>query len=905
MTAPVADIFALTPAQAGLLLGSLAESAPGLYVVQMRFSLAGQLDSERLEHAWKSLLQRHPAFRTAVSWERSPHPVNVVLATADMPLTWLDLRGHRDGGPAAALEEFLQADKARGFDLARPPLSRVTVLQLGEHQWEMVWTHHHVILDGWSTARLIEELWQLYIGAALAPTRGDFAAHAARLAAETRQHRVADAAHWRERLADGDARVWADRPRDGLTGVWTDHVLPVDQARLDRWSAGARRHGVTVATLHHGAWALTLREAGLGPDELVLGTVADTRGADESDIVGMCVASVPLRVAFEDGPVTGWLRGIAVERAAGQEHGRANLAEHREWSSHASEQPFRYLIAIESYPQEALVAPKTGAELIVRYLGVHESTEYALTAGVPAGPPCLKLTIDTRRVSIEDARHLVDQWAASLDLLAACPPDLSLREVLTGLSEADTGPHLAERIEQLARTCPHRPAFRDATREVTFAQLNGLACGLAARLRHDGVAPGDRVAVLVDDSVWVAVSVLGVLIAGAVVVPLDPRHPAPFRAAVLDSAGVSRIVTSFRDVRPEWAQIPAVVASDPGDEPSMDTSEPDLPRSADAAWSGRRLAFLVHDAGSALRPVAQVHDLDRVLGAALAAGTALRLNAGDDWVVTRPATGVGAPWEMWTAPLHGGCTVLAPGLQHRPDELLELCRNDRTTIRVDQPAAPGMADILGHRCRVVWLSDDDGALTLRCASGEPLGTIGRGAIARVPDPAIADVLLSLPEVATCEVDVAPDGAVRAVVTTTSGTDQHSSLVRALRCALPEDLVPELVAASGASVQQPREQHRAEEQVSQLWSAVLGLAEIPRDTAFFDLGGHSLQMFAVLRGLRDHGWVSLTMTDLLAHPTVRSLGRHLAGPRAGEPAATSVEAAPRRSAGAARRERGRT
>ncbi len=59
MTASISDIVPLTPAQAGLLLSTLTESAPGLYVVQMRFELTGSLDPMRLQQAWEELGRRH------------------------------------------------------------------------------------------------------------------------------------------------------------------------------------------------------------------------------------------------------------------------------------------------------------------------------------------------------------------------------------------------------------------------------------------------------------------------------------------------------------------------------------------------------------------------------------------------------------------------------------------------------------------------------------------------------------------------------------------------------------------------------------------------------------------------------------------------------------------------------
>ncbi len=898
MTARVSDVFALTPAQAGLLFSSLAEDEPGLYVVQMRFSLVGRLDPGRVEAAWESIVARHAALRTAVSWEHSSQPVNVVLDAADMPVTWIDLRHDTDRGPADQLSDFLREDRARGFDLTRAPLSRVTMIRLARDEWEMVWTHHHVILDGWSTARLFEEWWQHYTDAVV-QAEGDssFAAHAARLAEETRRHRVEDASFWEQRGASNTgARVWADRPRAARPGVWTDNVLPIDADQLDMWSRGARIHEVTLATLQHAAWALALREGGLGPDELVIGSVTDTRGALGSDTVGLCVASIPLRVEFADVPVGEWLRSLALERAAGQERARAAMSARPETGGGT---PFRYLIAVEGYPQDALAERLLGPDLSARYVGVHESTEYVLTAGFPSGPPCLKLTIDTRRFSSDDAQRLLNRWVRFLDVLAACAPDRSLHEVSThGSGEA--GPGLVERVAERSRTHPGRTAFRDGSGQLNFVELDGLARRLAARLREDGVGAGDRVAVVVTDSVWVPVSVLGVLMTGAVVVQLDPRHPAPLRVAILDSLRVSLVVTPARDIRPEWAHIRCLAASECLETTTAGAADDTTGDDRPPALSG---GILVPEGGSSLAPAVRHHHCDEVVGCAVDAATVLGLRPDDEWVVTRAATGPGAPWEMWTAPLVGGCTVLATGWQHRPDELADLCTDAQTVIGVDHAAAPAVAGAVGNRGRVVSLTEVEGSLTLRSADGRAVGTVGRGSHPCDPTEAVAAVLMSLPDTVACKVEVAPDGTVTAEVRTIYGAEGHPALIRALRSALPEDSVPALREPSTTPVRQGENLRTAEDLVSELWSTALGLTDVPRDTPFFDLGGHSLQLFAVLRGLHDQGWSGLTMSDLLTHGTVRSLGRHLAAPRSSPPAGPSVAIAPRRAAGTARRKRG--
>jgi non-ribosomal peptide synthetase component F len=894
LTGQIADIHPLTSAQAGLLLSSLIEPEPGLYVVQMRFALFGRLDRRRLELAWEALTARHDVLRTAVMWEK------------------VDLSELHSAARSKAVQDFLTDDRRRGFDLQRAPLSRVTVLTLGGSEWQMVWTHHHVVLDGWSTARLMAELWRSYTGGALPGSPSRFQRFASTLAIDADRNRARNEAYWRERIAGGDALVAVDGPRSAsAAGTWTDRDFPVPDDRLDRWLGSARRHGVTLSTLYHAGWAIALRAGGLGPDELVLGTVADTRGTDGEDVIGLCVASVPMRVAFGDGPVGDWLRGIAVERAAGQEHAGVSLAEHRTWSQDRAEVPFRYLLAVEGYPHEALTDPETGDDLEVRFLGVHESTEYALTAGVPAGSPRLKLTFDTRRITAADATGLLDQWAACLDVLAASSSDAPLRELLAVIPRLSTWRTLPERISELAREHPDRPAFRDASSCLGLGDLDRASRRVADRLRAEGLHAGERVGVLIDDSVAVAIAILGTLTAGGVVVPLDPRHPAPYRAAVISAAAVRRVLTSRPDARPEWGAVRALAVSELLAEDSSGEEHP--PRSGRAG-----LAFLVHDAGSALRPAATAHDHESVMRTATEVGALLGLSAGDDWLLTRPATGAAAPWEMWAAPLNGGCTIIAPGAQHEPDELARLAaRESVAVVGLTRREARDLAGLVRRRGQLVSVSRAGTETTLWSAAGERLGRVGDGGnlpagsgkvvVDGAPvDPAdIEGPLLGEPGLASCVVRQEHDGSLIAVVQTTAQQTSVRDLIRILRSSLPEGLVPRVTLTETMPATGTRQQREVEPEVRLLWSQVLDLPDVPLDTPFFDLGGHSLLLFAVLRGLRNQGWATIEMTDLLAHPTVRSLSRRLCQPEPGEPAGRPEGAQLRRAPIAARRARGRT
>ena len=117
----VEDVYPLTPMQQGLLFHTRLEPRSESYFLQLTWTLRGQLDEEAFRGAWQGLLDRHPILRTAFVWEGLPAPLQVVQRRVALPWERLDWRELPAAEQEARLEEYLAADRARGFDPAPAP----------------------------------------------------------------------------------------------------------------------------------------------------------------------------------------------------------------------------------------------------------------------------------------------------------------------------------------------------------------------------------------------------------------------------------------------------------------------------------------------------------------------------------------------------------------------------------------------------------------------------------------------------------------------------------------------------------------------------------------------------------------------------------------------------------------
>src|SRR5262249_472498 len=89
-------------------------------------------------------------------------PLQVVYRRVQLPWEEQDWRGVSPTGQEERLRAYLQADRERGFELSQAPLLRLALFRLPEDTYQLAWSHHHLLLDGWSLPILFKEVLALY-----------------------------------------------------------------------------------------------------------------------------------------------------------------------------------------------------------------------------------------------------------------------------------------------------------------------------------------------------------------------------------------------------------------------------------------------------------------------------------------------------------------------------------------------------------------------------------------------------------------------------------------------------------------------------------------------------------------------------------------------------------------------
>ncbi|WP_323118191.1 non-ribosomal peptide synthetase [Burkholderia alba] len=700
----VDDVYPLAPMQQAILFHALLAPDASTYVNQLVATLH-EPDVERLRAAFEAAVPRHDILRTGFTPDEAV-PMQIVHRHARLPVELLDWRDLGDAVPRT-LESWLAADRARGFDLGAPPLMRVTLIRVAEREWRLVWTRHHLLLDGWSTARLFADVLRDYAQPPRAqpfalPAKARYRDFIGWLAA---RDAGAAQAFWRTRLArlDAPTRV-AQRDADPRAPQAAEHRTwraTLDAGMLARVTDTARRLRVTVNTLVQGAWALALQRTTHQPSVAFGATVAGRPDAlpDVDTVLGLYINTLPVITApLPQRSAAAWLRDLQRDNAAAAEHAHTPLSEVQRWAGQGGAL-FDTLMVFENYPVDEAWAGRDERALRMRDLRNIEATDFALTLVIEAGA---ELTIDygydALRLDEGRVAGLHGAFAACVAALAANPDaPLGTISIATDAERAALARwNATEQVWPASQALPLHRQFEHAARAtpdavaLEFAGLNGAPTSMCYReldahadrvagaLRAAGVAADSAVALCVERSFEMVVALLGVLKAGAAYLPIDPDYPAERIGYLLADARPAVVLTQAH-LR---AQVDAALGgSDRARVLTVDSLMRDgTPPAAPLEVAAGQLAYLIYTSGSTGKPkgAGNTH-------AALANRIAWMQHAygltRDDVVLHKTPFGFDVSvWEfVW--PLATGATlaIAAPGDHRDPARLVAAIETHRVT----------------------------------------------------------------------------------------------------------------------------------------------------------------------------------------------------------------------------------
>jgi len=697
--AAVEDVYPLTAMQQGMLFHTLLDNG-NTYVEQMSWTVT-RLDVYAFQQAWDALIARHAILRSAILSQDGQH-LQAVHCDARPKWDLIDLRGFSSEEKRRRIEDILRADRAREFELDRPPLLRLSLLRTAEEEHIFAFSHHHILLDGWSMPLLLDELLALYKAARDGVSAGLPAAEPFR--------------NYVDWLARQDATEWRDFFREALSGFYSANRLPLpvdgttpepgeilddnyarkirelDSPTSSSLDAFARRHGLTQATLFRAAWALVLARYS-GETDVLFGGVMSGRPPDlpgAEAMLGLFINTLPLRVRVPlDAPLLPWLAQLQDLQFELLRHQHAPLAEISALTELPRSQPlFETILVYENYPLNGQLLERMES-LGMSKLRAWDKTNYPLTLAVSPWPhPMLQAVYDRRRYSGHAIEKLLDHLT---NILGALPQNAECRlGELSLLDEAERRALIVDRnavahsaypertLTQLfaerAALRSHAPALSYGGRQTSYLELASHARAWAGRLATCGIADEALVGIYLERSPEAIIAMLAALEAGGAYLPLDPSYPKERLAFMINDAGL-RVIITDRKLRERLpvGDFEVLLANDL---PSGDASDRLLPDVCDPD----RLAYVMYTSGSTGVPKA-VEVTHR--GVVRLVSTGLFALGEDDVELQLVSLSFDpSALEIWSCLLGGGTLVLHPSRNPSLEEIGDALREHRITSTI-------------------------------------------------------------------------------------------------------------------------------------------------------------------------------------------------------------------------------
>jgi len=501
----VEAIYPPSPQQKGMLLETLSAPFPGLHMERLACVLQGELDLAAFERAWERVIARHSILRTAFAWKGQEDPLQVVLERVRLPLTVEDLRDRTPEEREAALAAWLRDDLEKGFDMSKAPLMRLALFRTAEREHQLIWTHHHILMDGWCRPLVAGEFLSLYQALrrgedpVLPPAR-PYRDYVAWLRSKEAERPRAES-FWRETLngVSGPTPLGerVGPPPSGTVGYHGLRSVRLPEAETSRLRDLARGRRLTLNTVVQGVWALLLARYS-GQNDVVFGTTVSGRPAELEGVetmIGLFINTLPFRVDVPAGePVWSWLEGVQARHLAVRAWEHCSAGEIHQWSGlPGTVQLYDSLLVFENYPtqptQPAQPAQPGGAgggaerrpaepgEIGVAFGGEGSTsaiTRHPLTLiAEEAAEVTVTLIYDSLRLDDDDVSRIAGHLGTLLSRLAA-EPEPALAELLESIPAGER-----PRLHALGFATDERPyvAPRTPTEEALaaiWAEVLGL-----------------------------------------------------------------------------------------------------------------------------------------------------------------------------------------------------------------------------------------------------------------------------------------------------------------------------------------------------------------------------------------------------------------------------------------------
>ncbi|MEK5109515.1 non-ribosomal peptide synthase/polyketide synthase [Cytobacillus sp. FSL K6-0129] len=541
----VQDILYLSPLQEGILYHYQRNPQSSEYYQQLSLKINRVIELDKFKKAWEHVVRSNECLRTVFKWKKLSRPVQVVIQRSDLNFNILDISDEDESNQHNLVRDYKGMDKNKIFSLDKEPPFRIQLIKMSDTSYELLISYHHIILDGWSLGIILKEFLESYDNEVSGLphnyiNKGSYKEYINYINEYNKDKNLAF--FWLDYLKDvspnylGIDNENTPKKMEYQSLVFSSELF----LNIEKY---LKENKVTLAAFIYSIWGILLHKYH-NKNDIVFGTTVSGRSSNISNLentAGLFINTIPCKVAVNPNQTVREIISKTnmelIDRSLRENTSLVNINNYLDLKR--GQQLFDSLIVIENYPLDNLLN-NYGHHLNFDSFSIEEETNYnlVLTANLIDG---LNITFSYNNAVfpinevdwlIKKFYSLVEQVVQNYDISLTKLSLLSFEEQKQILEEFnDTQVDYRKDLtiqalfeEQVEKT-PNKVAVVVGNQEMTYNELNARSNQLAHTLRDRGVKPDDVVAIMVERSFEMIVSIMGVLKAGAAYLPIDPELP--------------------------------------------------------------------------------------------------------------------------------------------------------------------------------------------------------------------------------------------------------------------------------------------------------------------------------------------------------------------------------------------
>lgn len=303
MKIKVKNIYDLTPMQSGMLFHWLINKNSTANIVQTIYTVDGKIDINLFEKSFNYLIERHEVLRTIFSYRNFANPKQVVIDGRSSTINYEDISNYVEKD--TYIQKYAQLDILKGFDLSKDLLTRMTIIKMAEQCYKIIWTFHHILMDGWCFGLIVSDFFKIYYSLKenkpLLLKEPEKYVNFINWIGEQEKNEAK--LYWDQYLNGYKIKQYLDKEKYSANNPYEMNIMDINVSEklTSKMNEISKKYNVTLSVIIQCIWGLVIKNYSK-TDDIIFGTVVSGRNANIKyidNIVGLCINTIPVRINID------------------------------------------------------------------------------------------------------------------------------------------------------------------------------------------------------------------------------------------------------------------------------------------------------------------------------------------------------------------------------------------------------------------------------------------------------------------------------------------------------------------------------------------------------------------------------------------------------------------------------